>query len=674
MKLPPLVLGVALAFWGLEVGQLALGIALGVALEAGARSPWRIDLQPASYERLADLCTVFFVGFIVVSAVSSDSPGVSRSILAGLKYLPAFVAPIALAQLVSSAGRLRLSALLRAMRQRKRRNPEAHDPLIDVAGPYLALILLSAGLANDRGPVYYAGIVVLAAWSLFALRPRYAPIALWAGLFAFGAGAGYAGHVGLTRLQAQIENWISEWYLHGMDADPYQSRTDIGSIGRLKLYDTIVLRVYARHGDAARLKLLHRASFNTFHRATWIARDAPLVPLAPGAGGATWRLAQGHPTTSARIAIQLEAGKAVLALPAGVLEVLQLPAETLETNPLGTVRASIGGDWAQYVIEAGGAINDVAAPSGDDLEIPIAERPAIDRLAARLGLDRSGGVPAREAVRRVREHFATFRYSTFHDAPPPQIGNATALGDFLERTKSGHCEYFATATALLLRAAGVPTRYATGFAVQEYSALEEAYVVRARHAHSWTRAWVDGKWIEIDTTPPDWFGVEEKRAPLWQGLSDLLRWAGFRWSQRAPFEAGVGAYALLAVLVAILLWRLLRGRRTARAGKDAAAAARRWPGTRSTFYAIERRLAERYGARAPSEALGPWIARISATLEPPARDALLEALELHQRIRFDPAGVDAEGERRLAALAAGLERALQVALAASRRPGEAARM
>jgi len=131
MTLPPLLLGATLAFWGLEVGQPALGIALGVALEATARSPWRIELQPASYERLADLCTVFFVGFIVVSAASSDSPGVSRSILAGLKYLPAFVAPIAAAQLISSVRRLRLSALLRAMRQRKRRNPEVNDPLID---------------------------------------------------------------------------------------------------------------------------------------------------------------------------------------------------------------------------------------------------------------------------------------------------------------------------------------------------------------------------------------------------------------------------------------------------------------------------------------------------------------------------------------------------------------
>ncbi|MEJ2175468.1 MAG: transglutaminase-like domain-containing protein, partial [bacterium] len=231
------------------------------------------------------------------------------------------------------------------------------------------------------------------------------------------------------------------------------------------------------------------------------------------------------------MAIRLESGKAVLALPAGVLEVLQLPAETLETNALGTVRASVGGDWAQYVVEAGETIHDVSAPTRDDLAIPDAERATLERVAARLGL--AGLAPA-EAVNRVRRHFAAYSYTTYLDAPPPR--GATALADFLERTKSGHCEYFATATTLLLRAAGVPTRYATGFAMLEYSTLEEAYVVRARHAHAWTRAWVDGRWIELDTTPPSWFGVEEERAPLWQGLSDLLRWAGFRWSQRAPFE------------------------------------------------------------------------------------------------------------------------------------------
>ncbi|MDX1375223.1 MAG: transglutaminase-like domain-containing protein, partial [Burkholderiales bacterium] len=373
-------------------------------------------------------------------------------------------------------------------------------------------------------------------------------------------------------------------------------------------------------------------------------------------GGASWRLAQGRPTVSARIALRLESGKAVLALPAGVLEVLQLPAETLETNPLGTARASVGGDWAQYVVEAGETIGDTSAPTRDDLSIPQAERATLERLAARLGLRE---VAPAEALRRVREHFAAFAYSTYLEGAPPQGG--TALADFLERSKRGHCEYFATATTLLLRAAGVPTRYATGFAMLEYSALEEAYVVRARHAHAWTRVWLGGRWIEIDTTPPDWFGIEEARAPLWQSLSDLLRWVGYRWSQRAPFEAGAETYALLALLVAILAWRLLRGRRTARTARGAGAAPRVWPGAGSAFYALERRLAERYGARAANEALGPWIARVAAGLDPAARAQLFEALELHQKCRFDPAGLDADGLHRLGALAAGLERALRAA-------------
>jgi hypothetical protein len=656
MKLPPLLLGAALAFWGLEVGQLALGVALGLLLEAAARIPWRIDLQASSYERLADLCTVFFVGFIVVSAASTDSPGVSRSILAGLKFLPAFIAPIAAVQLLSSGGRLRLSALLRAMRQRKRRDPAARDPLIDFTGPYLAVVLLSAGLANDRSPLYYAGVVLLAAWALFALRPRYAPTALWMVLFATGVGGGYAGQVGLTRLQAQVESWISDWYLSGMDADPYRSRTDIGSIGRLKLEDTIVMRVNAKRGDASRLKLLHRASFNDYYRTTWIAHDAPLAPLAPAAGGATWRVAQGRPVVSAQVAIRLEEGKAVLALPPGTLEILQLPAETLETNALGTVRAAIGGDWAQYTVEAGKRIEDTSPPTPTDLAIPVAERPAIDRTATRLGL---GGVAPREALRRVRTLFAGYRYATYRDTPPAE--GMTAIGDFLERSRRGHCEYFATATALLLRAAGVPTRYATGFAMLEYSTLEQAYVVRARHAHAWTRAWIDGQWIDVDTTPPDWFGIEEQRAPIWQGLSDLLSWASYRWSQRAPFEAGAGTYALLALLIAILLWRLLRGRRTARTGRAGAASARNWQGLDSAFFAVERRLAARHGARGAHEALGPWVERIGAALDSSARAELSEALELHQKLRFDPSGIDAEERRRLGALTAALERALRAA-------------
>ena len=61
------------------------------------------------------------------------------------------------------------------------------------------------------------------------------------------------------------------------------------------------------------------------------------------------------------------------------------------------------------------------------------------------------------------------------------------MSRFLLRTRSGHCEYFATATVLLLRQLGIPARYAVGYAVHE--ATGRKYVVRQRDAHAWCLVW-----------------------------------------------------------------------------------------------------------------------------------------------------------------------------------------
>jgi hypothetical protein len=183
----------------------------------------------------------------------------------------------------------------------------------------------------------------------------------------------------------------------------------------------------------------------------------------------------------------------------------------------------------------------------------------------------------------------------------------------------------------------VPTRYATGYAVMEYSELEQAGLVRSRHAHAWTRAWVDGHWVDLDPTPPDWFGQEAARlSPFWEGALDFLRWAAYRWSQRGEIEAGDAWWVLLGVLVAILAWRLLRGKRVARLGGGNAAAAGDYPGRDSEFYELMRGLPD----REPGETLGAWVARVA-----PGR--LQEALRLHQRYRFDPLGLSGAERARL---------------------------
>jgi hypothetical protein len=75
---------------------------------------------------------------------------------------------------------------------------------------------------------------------------------------------------------------------------------------------------------------------------------------------------------------------------------------------------------------------------------------------------------------------------------------------FLFQSKSGHCEYFAAAMAVLLRAAGIPTRLINGFMMGEYNPVGRDYIVRESDAHTWVEVYVPGRgWMEFDPTPPD---------------------------------------------------------------------------------------------------------------------------------------------------------------------------
>jgi hypothetical protein len=154
---------------------------------------------------------------------------------------------------------------------------------------------------------------------------------------------------------------------------------------------------------------------------------------------------------------------------------------------------------------------------------------------------------------------------------------------------------------------------------------------------------VDGRWLDLDTTPASWGMEEESEAPVWQGFADLLRYAGFRWTQRGEFKVGDGWYAVLAVLAIFLAWRVLRGRRVLRDEKAAAAGRRNYPGEDSEFYAVAKALPP----REPSETQAAWIERIASNIPPKNLDPIQEALRLHQRYRFDPAGLSRNERNRL---------------------------
>ena len=96
--------------------------------------------------------------------------------------------------------------------------------------------------------------------------------------------------------------------------------------------------------------------------------------------------------------------------------------------------------------------------------------------------------------------------------------------------KAGHCEHFATALTVLLRARGIPARVVSGFYGGERleGVAETApYVLRAGDAHAWTEAYLDGRWTRFDATPDDSRGVQA--TALAERLSRAYEWVDAFW-------------------------------------------------------------------------------------------------------------------------------------------------
>lgn len=84
-----------------------------------------------------------------------------------------------------------------------------------------------------------------------------------------------------------------------------------------------------------------------------------------------------------------------------------------------------------------------------------------------------------------------------------KAGGEEPLADFLFNIKEGHCEYFATAMAIMLRTQGIATRIVNGFQQGDYNSSADMYVVKQRDAHSWVEVYFPSEdvWAPFDPTP-----------------------------------------------------------------------------------------------------------------------------------------------------------------------------
>jgi protein-glutamine gamma-glutamyltransferase len=661
MSTPPLLLGVTLLFWGWQTGTFWLGVLAALSIESCRLTKARWDFPQSDLNRIFNLCTAMFLGSWVIAFATSDAANalgglmksgsfaaraesLNKSVRAVLKvfqWLPLSFLPIVLAQVYGQRERMDLATFSMWLRRRRARGEIASaDSGLNVSWPYFALCLLAACSANERTLWFTAGLILLSAWALWTSRQRGFSATRWAIVLLAAVSLGFVLQMGLRGLQQlvqRLDNAIIAGMVSNTGFDAKESRTMIGAVGKVKQSGSILLRLETDGQSPP--GLLREAVYNRYKEPMWIAANRNFTSVVPEADGFTWNLL--NVTNAARavtIAGYLPGGKGLLALPFGTTRLEELGVFILETNVLAAVFSAAGPGFVRFraAYDAGSSLDGV--PEKDDLEVPDQERATMSRVADELNLHQ---LSPEERLAALRKFFAShFRYSTWLDERHRSRSRDTALARFLQQHRTGHCEYFAAATTLLLRQAGIPARYVVGYSVQEKR--RKQWVVRGRHAHAWCLAYVNGAWRDIDNTPAEWSAIEDARAPWWEAMTDAWsrvwfefskwRWGGSEWRR----------YLLWLVVPLLLLaaGRIVFQKQWRRTGNPAASPARPrlWPGLDSEFYAIERELEKRGLERRAGETFSAWLARLERD-GGVSTTGLHPLLQLHYRLRFDPEGL-----------------------------------
>ncbi|MFM7321237.1 MAG: transglutaminase-like domain-containing protein [Armatimonadota bacterium] len=208
---------------------------------------------------------------------------------------------------------------------------------------------------------------------------------------------------------------------------------------------------------------------------------------------------------------------------------------------------------------------------------------------------------------------------------------------FLEQDGTGaHCEFFASAAALLLRTVGVPTRYVVGYYAHE-TVEDDLMLVRQRDAHAWVEAYVDGgKWMTVEATPPtgmpDSHGTSvEGWRRIWEQVQDNAKQWLLAITEATPDQFASGILAVGGVFGGVLWFRRRRGTSTTVVGYPVPAP---WDEYARTF---ESTMQRRGVALSPSATWKETVAALPS--EDPVRTPAIRFVELYEQGRFGGAPV-----------------------------------
>ncbi len=435
----------------------------------------------------------------------------------------------------------------------------------------------------------------------------------------------------------------------------FSDRVELGSFGQIETDDAIAMRVHIPEQAAGELErrpgLRWRGvALDTYDGHAWSVarRERSGLWRSPTGEFELGRFRGTGPVLSQEVYLEPFGTDVLFAAPR--LLHLSVRANAIVVDDTGGV--SVPSAAARFRYFAHSELESGRAGSGEPLDAETRARflqlPPLSahvRALAREVTADAGG--AREAAAALTAHLAgRYRYTL-------TLRRTTTLDpveEFLFVQRSGNCEYFAAALAVMLRSLGIPARVVNGFQRGEWNPYGRYFIVRLRDAHSWVEAYVNGGWMTFDPSPRGDVGPGEPPAPVALYLDALrVRWyryvvgwslqdqvlatvrlhqAALAWRPSAPdlraWRALPRELVILAVLVALLAVLLV-----SRCGGHAAARA-----ALPKFYARALRTLARRGLRPhDGETAREFAQRVEAAV-PACAEPLARLTAAYERVRF----------------------------------------
>lgn len=324
----------------------------------------------------------------------------------------------------------------------------------------------------------------------------------------------------------------------------FSDKVDLGGVGTLRSDPTIAMRVEpAELSENPPLRIalyLRGTAFDTTDGRSWSRSSTQRAPA--DMLGSTVRIRRAPDVSrDSKLTVDLEPiDPPVVFLPndAVALRLVGRGAPVLGTST--TVLAGPEGEFKYVSVDDRGLRYEIflagkneppprpmsAADRARYLSLPADLPPRVAELARTWTANtKSPQAQAAAVEARLRSEY---RY----DLASPSGAEKNPLDHFLFESKRGHCEFYSTAMAVLLRTQGVPTRNVTGFVGGTFNRFGRYYAVRQGDAHSWVEVYIDGAgWTRFDPTPPSDAAPQSEITGALAFMRDFVEAAAQRWNR-----------------------------------------------------------------------------------------------------------------------------------------------